>query len=50
MIDNSTSNEFKYKLLRSKELKTRLIEKKNWSGSDVLLLDILKANEFNEIK
>ncbi|CAD8075871.1 unnamed protein product [Paramecium primaurelia] len=50
MIDNSTSNEFKYRLLRKKELKKRLIEKKNWSGSDVLLLDILRANEFNEIK
>ncbi|CAD8125783.1 unnamed protein product [Paramecium sonneborni] len=48
--DNSESNEFRYGLIRKKEMMNKIIKKKNWSGRDVLHQNLVRLIGFNEIK
>ncbi|CAD8111377.1 unnamed protein product [Paramecium primaurelia] len=48
--DNSESNEFRYGLIRKKEMISKTINKKNWSGRDVLYQNLTRFISFNQIK
>ncbi|CAD8200926.1 unnamed protein product [Paramecium octaurelia] len=48
--NNFTSNQFKYRKLREKELQGgKIIKKSNWSGKDVLILNTKNLEYFNLI-
>ncbi|CAK68274.1 unnamed protein product (macronuclear) [Paramecium tetraurelia] len=48
--DNSESNEFRYGLIRKKEMVSKTINKKNWSGRDVLYQNLARFISFDQIK
>ncbi|CAD8111921.1 unnamed protein product [Paramecium sonneborni] len=46
---NQTSNEFQYRLLRRKDIQQSLIQKKTWSGNDVLKLNEKRLFNFRDV-
>ncbi|CAD8110743.1 unnamed protein product [Paramecium primaurelia] len=46
---NQSSNEFQYRLLRKKDIQQALINKKTWSGNDVLKLNEKRLFNFRDI-